>query len=40
MTAPNDSSAKRITVQIPTASGDAIEAWVDLPEGRAPTRRW
>jgi fermentation-respiration switch protein FrsA (DUF1100 family) len=28
-----DSSARRITVQIPTASGDAIEAWVYLPEG-------
>ena len=36
MTAPNDSSAKRITVQIPTASGDAIEAWVYLPEGDGP----
>jgi fermentation-respiration switch protein FrsA (DUF1100 family) len=36
MTTPNDSSAKRITVQIPTDSGDAIEAWVYLPEGRGP----
>jgi hypothetical protein len=36
MTIPNNSSAKRITVQIPTASGDAIEAWVYLPEGSGP----
>ena len=36
MTASNDSSAKRITVQIPTASGDAIEAWVYVPEGDGP----
>jgi len=28
--------AKRITVQIPTASGDVIEAWVYLPEGSGP----
>ena len=28
MTISNNSSAKRITVQIPTSSGDAIEAWV------------
>jgi uncharacterized protein len=35
MTIPN-SSAKRITVQIPTSSGDAIEAWVYLPEGSGP----
>src|SRR5260221_353053 len=27
---------QRITVQIPTASGDAIEAWVSLPEGSGP----
>jgi hypothetical protein len=27
MTIPNNPSAKRITVQIPTSSGDAIEAW-------------
>ena len=33
MTMPDNSSAKRITVQIPTASGDAIEAWVYRPEG-------
>src|SRR5712672_810705 len=33
MTASSNSSAKRITVQIPTASGDAIEAWVYRPEG-------
>jgi uncharacterized protein len=26
----------RITVQIPTASGDAIEAWVYVPEGSGP----
>ena len=36
MMTPNDSPAKRITVQIPTASGDTIEAWVYLPEGRGP----
>jgi uncharacterized protein len=36
MTIPNNSSAKRITVQIPTTSGDAIEAWVYLPEGSGP----
>jgi dipeptidyl aminopeptidase/acylaminoacyl peptidase len=29
-------SANGITVQIPTASGDAIEAWVYLPEGNGP----
>ena len=28
MTIPNNSSAKSVTVQIPTSSGDAIEAWV------------
>ena len=36
MTIPHSSSAQRITVQIPTASGDAIEAWVYLPEGSGP----
>src|SRR5258708_11185734 len=36
MTIPNTSSAKRIPVQIPTASGDAIEVWVYLPEGSGP----
>ena len=36
MTISNNSSAKRITVQIPTSSGDAIEAWVYLPEGSGP----
>src|SRR5258708_23265692 len=36
MTIPNTSSAKRIPVQIPTASGDAIEAWVYLPESSGP----
>jgi hypothetical protein len=30
MTIPNNSSARRVTVQIPTSSGDAIEAWVYL----------
>ena len=30
------SPAERITVQIPTASGDAIEAWVYLPAGSGP----
>jgi fermentation-respiration switch protein FrsA (DUF1100 family) len=32
----DNSPAKRLTVQIPTASGDAIEAWVYLPEGDGP----
>src|SRR5712671_346534 len=36
MTTNNNSSAKRITVQIPTSSGDAIEGWVYLPEGSGP----
>ena len=36
ITIPNNSSAKRVTVQIPTSSGDAIEAWVYLPEGSGP----
>src|SRR5204863_955146 len=36
MTISNNSSAKRITVQIPKSSGDAIEAWVYLPEGSGP----
>jgi len=34
---PNENSpAKRITVQIPTPSGDAIEARVYRPEGSGP----
>src|SRR6202521_5237222 len=36
MTIPDDSSARRITVQIPTSSGDAIESWVYRPEGSGP----
>jgi fermentation-respiration switch protein FrsA (DUF1100 family) len=36
MTLPDNSFAKRNTVQIPTASGDAIEAWIYLPEGSGP----
>jgi hypothetical protein len=40
MAIPNNSSAKRITVQISTASGDAIEAWVYLPEAAARTPPW
>src|SRR5712672_4683828 len=36
MTIPNTSAAERITVQIPTSSGDAIESWVYLPEGSGP----
>src|SRR5882762_1041992 len=36
MTTSNMPSAKRTTVQIPTGSGDTIEAWVYLPEGRGP----
>src|SRR5258707_3860659 len=36
MTTPNNPSAKRVTVQIPTSSGDAIEAWVYKPEGSGP----
>jgi hypothetical protein len=31
MMIPNNSSAKRIAVQIPTSSGDAIGAWVYRP---------
>ena len=34
---PNENpTAKRITVQIPTPSGDAIEAWVYQPTGVGP----
>src|SRR5258706_11760875 len=36
MTIPNDPPVKRITVKIPTPWGDAIEAWVYLPEGSGP----
>jgi len=36
MMTPSNTSAKRITVQIPTASGDMIEAWVYMPEGSGP----
>ncbi|WP_160109488.1 alpha/beta hydrolase [Pseudomonas izuensis] len=36
MTTPNNPAPTRITVQIPTASGDAIEAWVYLPAGSGP----
>ena len=36
MTISGNPSAKRVTVQIPTTSGDMIEAWVDLPEGSGP----
>ena len=36
MTISDDRSAKRITVRIPTASGDKIEAWVYRPEGNGP----
>src|SRR2546430_3472880 len=36
MTISDTPSAKRITAQIPTASGDMIEAWVYLPEGSGP----
>jgi fermentation-respiration switch protein FrsA (DUF1100 family) len=36
MTNPNQSSANRITVRIPAASGDSIEAWVYTPEGSGP----
>ncbi|MBB6187957.1 hypothetical protein [Rhodanobacter sp. MP7CTX1] len=32
MTTPGNSSANRITVQIPTASGDMIDEWVYPPE--------
>ena len=35
-TPTNNSSTKRITVQIPTTSGETIEAWVYLPEGSGP----
>ncbi len=33
---PNNPSARRVTVQIPTASGGPIEAWVYSPEGNGP----
>src|SRR4030095_16594919 len=33
---PPHNSANRITVQIPTASGDALAAWVSLSEGTGP----
>ena len=36
MTISDHPAANRITVQIPTASGDVIEAWVYLPEGSGP----
>ncbi len=36
MTTSNNVVAKRITVQIPTTSGDMIEAWIYLPEGSGP----
>src|SRR3954451_5287315 len=36
LTISDKPSAKRITVQIPTASADMIEAWVYLPEGDGP----
>src|ERR1700761_936627 len=36
MTTPGTAPAKRITAQIPTTSGDVIEAWVYLPEGAGP----
>ncbi|HEX3828189.1 MAG TPA: alpha/beta fold hydrolase [Sporichthyaceae bacterium] len=36
MTTTDTASVKRTTVAIPTASGDAIEAWVYLPEGSGP----
>jgi hypothetical protein len=39
MTIPNNSSVKFIAVQIPTSSGDAIEAWVYRPEGYSPSSR-
>jgi hypothetical protein len=38
MTTSTPSSDKRVTVQIPTASGDAIEAWVYLPDIDSPSR--
>ncbi len=36
MTISNNAFAERITVQIPTDSGDLIEAWVYRPEGSGP----
>jgi hypothetical protein len=36
MAIPHNSSAKRITVQIPTSPGDPIEAWVYRPEDSGP----
>ncbi len=35
---PDIATTDRITVRIPTASGDEIEAWVYRPEGTGPTR--
>jgi hypothetical protein len=32
MTTPSNSSAKRVIMQIPTASGDMIDEWVYAPE--------
>ena len=40
MTTFNNAVANRITVQIPTASGDMIEAWVYLPRAVAPIPPW
>jgi hypothetical protein len=36
MTNSSNAGAKRMTVQIPTASGEMIEAWVYQPEGSGP----
>jgi dipeptidyl aminopeptidase/acylaminoacyl peptidase len=33
---PDISSQERVTVRIPTAAGDEIEAWLYLPEGDGP----
>jgi dienelactone hydrolase len=33
---PDTATADRVTVRIPTASGDEIEAWVYRPEGKGP----
>jgi len=36
MTNASNAGAKRMTVQIPTASGEMIEGWVYQPEGKGP----
>ncbi len=37
---PNISAQERVTVRIPTAAGDEIDAWLYLPERDGPPPRW